>query len=332
MLEIMDVYKRFNLDAGFFAKVGRFVYAVNGVSLTIGENETYGLVGESGCGKTTLARLVIRMYTFDSGEIRYRDKAGVMRTFTAIGKDESKELRDRIKYIFQDPARSLNPRMNILDILVEGYRYSSSWPGREKAEEEASSILSDVGLAQDDLNRRPQDFSGGQRQRISIARALISKPEFLICDEIVSALDVSIQSQILSLLLRLKETYGFHMLFIAHDLAVVTYICDRVGVMYGGMIMEEATSMELLRNPLHPYTGHLYSAIPRIDSVFTRGKPDDEESEAYDPTIEPRGCPFCPRCHVRKAACADVKPRLLEVEKGHFVACHDFHGKERKPV
>ncbi|MDR3248990.1 MAG: dipeptide/oligopeptide/nickel ABC transporter ATP-binding protein, partial [Treponema sp.] len=214
VITVENLRKRFNLEAGFFARFGRFVYAVNGVSFTIDKNETYGLVGESGCGKTTTARLLVRMYESDGGSILYRDTVDVK----SLKQGELKQYREKVKYVFQDPARSLNPRMSIYDVLSSGYRWSSIWPGEKKAREEAAAILEEVGLGAADLERRPAEFSGGQRQRISIARGLLMKPDLLICDEVVSALDVSIQGQILNLLLDIRSRHQLSFLFIAHDL------------------------------------------------------------------------------------------------------------------
>ena len=276
LIGVEDLRKRFNLEAGFFAPLGRYVYAVNGVSFTIGENESYGLVGESGCGKTTTARLLVRMYGASGGRIRYRDQ-----DIAAFGQRELGRYREKVRYIFQDPARSLNPRMSVCDTLTSGLRHTSLWRGAKDARAKAGAILEEVGLSAAGLERRPPEFSGGQRQRICIARGLLAEPELLICDEVVSALDVSVQGQILNLLLDIRRRRGLSFLFITHDLRVAAWFCDRIGVMYRGELVEEGPSRELCAAPLHPYTKLLFSSATgsALDSLNVPEKQEEKQEE-----------------------------------------------------
>jgi oligopeptide/dipeptide ABC transporter ATP-binding protein len=315
LITVTDLRKRFNLEAGFFARFGRFVYAVNGVSFNIGENESYGLVGESGCGKTTTARLLVRMYESDGGLIQYRDH-------TDVGKLKKKELalyREKVKYVFQDPARSLNPRMSVFDVLVSGRRWSSRWRGAGEAREAAAAILEETGLEASDLERRPAEFSGGQRQRISIARGLLMEPELLICDEVISALDVSIQGQILNLLLDLRSRHKLSFLFIAHDLKVASYFCDRIGVMYKGELVEEEKARDLHKTFLHPYTKLLFSSVPAARLPGAESVPL-LSGEVRSSFTESPGCAFADRCPLADNRCRAEKPEIRE-EAGHLVRC-----------
>jgi len=311
-LEIHGLKKRFSKEAGFFAHYGDFVYAVNDVSFSIGEGETYGLVGESGCGKTTTARLLVRMYEADEGTISFGGT-----DVRALAGKELSAYRERVKYVFQDPARSLNPRMSVADVLLSGYRWSTKWGGKRDARDAAARIMEEVGLSAGDLDRRPTEFSGGQRQRISIARALLLEPELLICDEVVSALDVSIQGQILNLLLDLREARGLSMLFIAHDLKVASYFCDKIGVMYGGEMMEEAPARELYRDARHPYSRLLFASVAGVgnaDPIIAGVREEPGRGVAI-------GCPFAPRCPLAEPRCRASKPEYRDLGDGHRVRC-----------
>jgi oligopeptide/dipeptide ABC transporter ATP-binding protein len=322
VLTVTDLSKRFNLEAGFFARFGKFVQAVNGISFTLAENETYGLVGESGCGKTTTARLLVRMYDADSGTIRFMDDTDV----GALKGHALRSYREKVKYIFQDPARSLNPRMSVFDVLVSGWRWSPSWPGKNAAREAAAAIMEEVGLSAEDLDRRPADFSGGQRQRISIARGLLMEPRVLICDEVVSALDVSIQGQILNLLLDIRKRRGISLLFIAHDLKVSSWFCDRIGVMYRGELMEEADARELYRSAAHPYTRLLFESAgsdpAEAGAEQAAGSKSDEMAVENPATVgTPTGCVFAARCPLADERCRKEKPGWRELSPGHRVRC-----------
>ncbi|MCR4626391.1 MAG: dipeptide/oligopeptide/nickel ABC transporter ATP-binding protein [Treponema sp.] len=258
IIQAEHLYKKFKLEAGAFAHTDKMVYAVNDVSFAIKRGETYGLVGESGCGKTTTARMLIGMYTADSGNILYSNNNNAVNISDLKGR-ELKNYREKVKYVFQDPAKSLNPRMSVYSVLTTGLRYSSQWKGEKDAKERAVQIIEEVGLTADDLEKRPAEFSGGQRQRISIARALIMNPDFMICDEVVSALDVSIQAQILNLLSKIRRERNLSMLFITHDLKVACYFCDRIGVMYKGSLIEEKPAAEIYKNAENDYTKKLFA-------------------------------------------------------------------------
>lgn len=318
-IRLTDLTKVYKLEAGLFATASRWVWALNGVSIDIRKGETYGLVGESGSGKTTLARALVQLFPHTSGRIEYftgGDRWEITRSDPRI----LRRFRSDVKYVFQDPSSALDPRMDVLRILTTGSRYSERSLDPVRLVSRAREIMEAVGLRGEDLGRRPSEFSGGQRQRISLARALISSPSALICDEVVSALDVSVQGQILNLLIDLKRKFNLTVIFIAHDLTVVSYMADRIGVLYGGSLMEEAATVDLVEIPLHPYTQLLYGAIPRLGGKLpergsTTGSP-------YNPTRPPSGCPFAGRCPREQEICRNVKPELREVRPGHRVACH----------
>jgi len=320
VISVSNLYKRFNLEAGFFAPLGRYVYAVNGVSLKIDKNETYGLVGESGCGKTTIARLLVRMYEADEGEISFRTQQGNIEDVRKLNGQGLRRYREKVKYVFQDPARSLNPRMTVFEVLSSGAKWSSAKRDPSTLRGEAAAILEEVGLSAADMERRPAEFSGGQRQRISIARSLMMRPKLLICDEVVSALDVSIQGQILNLLQDLRSRRessisGISFLFITHDLRLACYFCDRIGVMYQGEIMEEAPARDLWQNHLHPYTELLFSCVQRGDSLHAR-----QSSQATSLEVS-GGCSFAARCQYAEKRCLKEKPGIRETNTGHLLRC-----------
>ena len=321
ILQAEGLTKQFALEAGFFAKKDKQVFAVNGVSLAIERGKTYGLVGESGCGKTTTARLLVGMYKADSGSVRFFG-GGEAVELGSLNRSELCSYREKVKYIFQDPSRSLNPRMSVYQILTSPLKYSSQWrlkshsAFKAQAREKAARILQEIGLDAADLDRKPSEFSGGQRQRISIARGLILEPDVLICDEVVSALDVSVQAQILNLLQDLRERRGLSFLFIAHDLKVSCYFCDTIGVMYRGVIVEEAAAQELYKEALHPYTKTLFAGAL---GNFKAQKTGEMKTLLESPT----SCPFAHRCPVAKSKCFDQIPDLVAVAPGHKIRCFD---------
>lgn len=306
--------KQFSLEAGFFQKNRRTVYAVNDVSLAIPRGATYGLVGESGCGKTTTARLLASMYRPTAGSITFWPQTGEEALpLHELSKSQLRRYREQVKYIFQDPARSLNPRMTVFQVLTAALRYSSLWRGREDAWQRAEKIIQEVGLAPADLHRRPSEFSGGQRQRISIARGLIMEPQLLICDEVVSALDVSVQGQILNLLQDLRRERNLSFLFITHDLRVASYFCDIIGVMYRGMLVEEAPAASLFQAAAHPYTKLLFEGA--------QGAPATTNSEVKSVLEEEDSCPFAHRCPLVQDRCLHSIPSMQKAGKSHRCRC-----------
>jgi len=338
VLTISNLYKRFNLEAGFFARFGRFVNAVNDLSFSIGKNESYGLVGESGCGKTTTARMLVRMYEADSGNILYGHGDEAL-AVANLKKEALRLYREKVRYVFQDPARSLNPRMSVYEVLVSGCRKPLKKQGVSEKElrQKAAAILEEVGLQVADLEKRPSEFSGGQRQRISIARALLMEPEVLICDEVVSALDVSIQGQILNLLLDIRKKRNMSFLFIAHDLKVACYFCDRIGVMYKGELMEEAPAAELYREALHPYTKLLFSSAAGISEELgirneeleiSKKKTENSSFLIPNSSLLSSCCSFAPRCPAATERCFTEHPVLTEVKADHSIRCFNFFANQ----
>ena len=305
----------------YFNSKGITVRAVNDVSFTVNEGETIGIVGESGCGKTTLGRCIVRGYEPTEGQVHYTAADGETVDFLKIDKKTMKRYRQEIQMIFQDPYSSLDPRMTVLDIIKEPIL--ANYPKMPKAEMEQKvmDIAAKVGLNTAYLKRYPHAFSGGQRQRIGIARALVLNPRVIICDEAVSALDVSIQAQVINLLHDLQKEFNLTYLFISHDLSVVEYISDKVGVMYLGKMVEFATTEQLFSNPLHPYTESLLSAVPVADPEVQMER-IPLEGEIPNPANPPSGCFFHTRCRYCTEKCSQEAPEYVEQEPGHFVACH----------
>lgn len=315
LLEIIGLKKYFPVKTGF-AKTSN-VKAVDDVSITIKKGETLGLVGESGCGKTTFGRTILRLHEPTEGKIIYN---GV-----DITKADMHPYRKKMQIIFQDPYASLDPRMTVGDIVGEPLDIHKMYSSREERQTRIYELLKTVGLNEEHADRFPHEFSGGQRQRIGIARALAVNPEFIVCDEPISALDVSIQAQVVNMLEDLQKEKGFTYLFIAHDLSVVKHISNRIGVMYLGHLVELSESNELYKNPMHPYTQTLLSAIPIADPKVSRAKEKKILSgDIPSPLNPPSGCTFRTRCPYATELCSKEAPIFKEHGKGHFVACHNL--------
>jgi peptide/nickel transport system ATP-binding protein len=325
LIEVKDLVKEFPITKGVSRRITGKIRAVNGVSLNIRRGEILGLVGESGCGKTTTGRCIMRAIEPTSGEVRVSFDGGEPRDLLAMGRDELLRTRTNMRLVFQDPYASLNPRMRVAEIVKEVLVLNGTVRGRREMDERVALTLQRVGLNRDQMSLYPHAFSGGQRQRIAIARALVSEPRFVVADEPVSALDVSIQAQILNLLIRLKKEMDLTILFIAHNLAVVAHACDRIAVMYLGDIVELAGSDTLNTTPRHPYTEALLSAVPEPDPRKKRPR-ITLSGEIGDLSDLPPGCVFNPRCRYAKDICRQEKPALVETaEQGgdsHLAACH----------
>ena len=318
ILEVRHLKKYFPVKSGLLKRTVAHVRATDDVSFWINERETFGLVGESGCGKTTVGKLILQLQKADEGQIIYD---GV--DLCSLSREELRKKRSEIQIIFQDPYSSLNPRMTVGQIIGEGLVTHKFFKARDpKMKEYILRVMEECGLQGYMLHRYPHQFSGGQRQRICIARALAVKPKFIVCDECVSALDVSIQSQIINLLEELKESENLTYLFISHDLSVVRYISDRIGVMYLGNLVELGTAEEVFKDPRHPYTVALLSSIPTTDPDSASKDRIILEGNIPSPIRPPEGCKFHTRCYMACEKCKRVPPPYVEVEPGHFVACH----------
>ncbi len=320
ILEIKNLKMHFPIKKGIFGRVAGHVKAVDGVTLTVNEGEVVGLVGESGCGKSTVSRCIVRAYKPTAGEILLYDAAGKAVDLAKIPEADMHRYRRDVQMVFQDPFASLNPRMTLKQIIGEPMRNYNLYSGRA-LEERVAYLLESVGLRPEHMSRYPHAFSGGQRQRVGIARALALNPRLIVCDEPVSALDVSVQAQILNLLRDLQAEFGYSYLFIAHDLSVVDYICDRVAVMYVGKIVETTDTDTIFQQPQHPYTSALLSAIPKLNPRL-RQLPMPLDGEIADPANAPSGCVFHPRCRYVQDRCRHDVPQLRQTGDGHLVRCH----------
>ncbi len=315
LIQVRGLKMYFPVSGALFGR-RRLLKAVDDVSFELYPGETFGLVGESGCGKTTVGRALVRLYRPTAGQILYRGE-------NIAGLDEKAVLpyRRRMQMIFQDPYASLNPRMTVSSIIGEPMKLQGVAP--EEIASRVAELVEQVGLKKDHLNRYPHEFSGGQRQRIGIARALAMRPEFIVCDEPISALDVSIQAQVINMLEELQDSLGITYLFVSHDLSMVRHISHRVGVMYLGHMVELASAQELYSNMQHPYTQALMSAVPIADpDLAEKSSRIVLQGDVPQPIDPPPGCPFASRCRYCKSVCREKNPDMREVAPGHFVACH----------
>jgi oligopeptide/dipeptide ABC transporter ATP-binding protein len=317
LIEIKELKKYFKINSAFNASKQKFLKAVDGVSFEIKKGETFGLVGESGCGKSTLGRTITRLYEVTDGQIIY-DGVDIAR----FGRKQLQPYRRRMQAVFQDPYSAFNPHMNIREIIAEPMDIHMKLTKAEQ-KEHIVQLLERVGLKGEDMERFPHEFSGGQRQRIGIARALSINPEFILCDEPISALDVSIQAQVVNRLEDLQQEFGLTYLFVAHDLSMVKHISSRIGVMYLGKLVEIAEAKELYKNPMHPYTKALLASIPIADPIKARGQSDTIiEGDLPSPFDAPSSCSFRSRCPYATAVCAEQEPILKYISDNHQIACH----------
>ncbi len=316
MLQVRNMVKYFPIRGGVFRRTVGWVQAVDKIDFDVYEGETFGLVGESGCGKTTAGMTLMRLYNATSGQAWFKD-----RDLLSLKGNALRSLRKEIQMIFQDPYSSLNPRMRVKNIIAEGARTHHIIPHGSSANDYVADLMSKVGLSADHMYRFPHEFSGGQRQRIGIARALAVQPKMIVCDEAVSALDVSIQAQVINLLKKLQTEFHLTYIFIAHDLAVVKHISDRIAVMYLGKIVETSAKKELFDRPMHPYTKALISAIP-VPNPEAKRQRIILTGDVPSPINPPSGCRFHTRCPIAKEICSREEPTFEEKRPAHFVACH----------
>jgi len=321
LLEVRDLVIHYPIHAGVLLRRVGEVKAVDGVSFTLDERETLGLVGESGCGKTTVAKGILRLVDVTAGEIWLRRNDGKRVDLATLGRGAMRPIRAEIQMIYQDPYSSLNPRWPVADIVAEPLTVHRPELTAAERRERVAWLLDKVGLSPDQAFRYPHEFSGGQRQRVGIARALATEPRLVVADEPVSALDVSIQAQVMNLMQDLQEELGVAFLFIAHNLSVIEHISHRIAVMYLGELAEIGPSRAVYERPLHPYTRALLSAVPLPDPDLERPERIVLVGDPPSPIAKPSGCPFHPRCPLAQPGCAENHPRLEEAEPGHFVAC-----------
>lgn len=315
LLEVQKVKKEFVTSKSLTGKPVKIVHAVDSVDLTIYEGETIGVVGESGCGKSTLGRCILQLIKPTAGHVLYRGE-----DITKLNKEQMRQMRRKMQLIFQDPYASLNPRMTVLELIMAPLEAFGIGTMEERVQR-VKEIMELVGMPENMMNRYPHEFSGGQRQRIVIARALILEPKFIFCDEPVSALDVSVRAQVLNLMKDLQKEFNLTYMFISHDLSVVRFLCDRIGVMYLGRMVEIADRQELYDNPMHPYTKALLSAIP-VPDVDVKHEPMLLEGDIPSPYNPPKGCLFHTRCKFAMECCKTEVPQMRQIGENHCVACH----------
>lgn len=315
LLEVQKVKKEFVTSKSLTGKPLKIVHAVDSVDLTIYEGETIGVVGESGCGKSTLGRCILQLIRPTAGNVLYRGE-----DITKLNKEQMRQMRRKMQLIFQDPYASLNPRMTVLELIMAPLEAFGIGTMEERVQR-VKEIMELVGMPENMMNRYPHEFSGGQRQRIVIARALILEPKFIFCDEPVSALDVSVRAQVLNLMKDLQKEFNLTYMFISHDLSVVRFLCDRIGVMYLGRMVEIADRQELYDNPMHPYTKALLSAIP-VPDVDVKHEPMLLEGDIPSPYNPPKGCLFHTRCKFAMECCKTEVPQMRQIGENHCVACH----------
>jgi len=328
ILRVRGLKQYFPVSKNFFGKTQRWLRAVDGVSFNLERGKTIGIVGESGCGKTTLGRTILRLYDITEGSALYIDQDGKSYELAKLKHKELTPLRTELQLVFQDPYSSLPPRMTVGAIISEAVKVHNIVP-KEEVHDYVLGVMKRCGLQRHYYDRYPHEFSGGQRQRICIARALAVKPKLVICDEPVSALDVSIQAQVINLLKKLQREEGISYMFISHDLSVVKYISDTIAVMYLGNIVEFGSTADICEHASHPYTQALFSAVP-VPNPHRKAKPEALEGELPSPANPPAGCKFHTRCKHCTELCKKVAPPAVEISKGHFVSCHLFSNEKEK--